>query len=185
MKSIARLALTLTLGLLFVVAGCASIPPSQWPGRPLPPLPLAHSLQGPSWSASDARGKVTVLEIWQVGCPGCMSHSMPSAQRLYERYADDPRVHVQTIATALHKDKRPDIAEDTTIRGTLRSNGWTVPTMRDAHDDICDRIPVGEYAGTPTALVIDEQGVIRWHGFHSSDEATAALHAMVERLLAD
>lgn len=180
-----RLLSALLLALVAVAAlGCASIPPSSLPGSPLPPLAFTKSLQGPAWSTADARGNVTVIEIWQVGCPGCISHSMPHAQRLHERFADDPRVHVQAIATALHKDKRPEIADDLTIVSTLRSNGWTMPTMRDAYDDVCDRLPVGEYAGTPTALVVDADGIIRWHGFHSSDEATQAIRATVERLIA-
>ena len=56
----------------------------------------APDLQVAEWINNDGpvtllglRGKVVVLEAFQMLCPGCVAHSLPQAQRIYEMFSSD------------------------------------------------------------------------------------------------
>ena len=53
------------------------------PPRPAPPWQVEHwfnTAQAPTLES--LRGKVVVLEAFQMLCPGCVSHGLPQAQRI-------------------------------------------------------------------------------------------------------
>ena len=151
--------------------------------RPLPALELAHPLQGRGWSPADLRGRVVVLEIFQLGCPSCWSNALPAAQALADRHARDDRVAVVAIATAFEKERYPWMADESKIRRELESKGYTFPVMRDRDERSVRICGLADRYGTPMALVLDGEGVVRWHGFDSTAESAAEIGKTVERLL--
>ena len=59
-------------------------------------LSLAPELQITEWINNEGsitlqglRGKVVVLEAFQMLCPGCVAHGLPQAQRIYETFSSD------------------------------------------------------------------------------------------------
>ena len=59
-------------------------------------LSLAPELQITEWINNEGsitlqglRGKVVVLEAFQMLCPGCVAHGLPQAQRIYEMFSSD------------------------------------------------------------------------------------------------
>ena len=82
---------------LAITRALASPQESPLIGKPLPRLELAHPLQGSPWSMPGLRGRVVVLDLFQLGCPACWTQSLPAAQKLTERYAEDERVAVVAI----------------------------------------------------------------------------------------
>jgi hypothetical protein len=68
-------------------------------GETAPELDIAAWLQGEAVSLHDLRGKVVLVEVFQLNCPGCFLHALPVAADLHSRYA--PRgLHVIGLATA-------------------------------------------------------------------------------------
>lgn len=68
-------------------------------GQKPPLLAVSQWVQGSPANLDQLAGKVVLIEVFQLNCPGCFLHSMPMAADLYRRYADSGLV-VQGIATA-------------------------------------------------------------------------------------
>ncbi len=112
-----------------------------------------------------------------------MSNSLPHAQKLFAQYEGDARVRVVAVATAFEKDTYPWMADEEKIRERLRAEGWKFSVMRDADEKIIHKFGVGGSAGTPTTIVLDRSGIVRWHGFNTSPETAGEVAKTVEELL--
>ncbi len=54
---------------------------------PAPPLAIAHWLNTPAPITLDGlRGRVVLIEAFQMLCPGCVSHGLPQARRVQETF---------------------------------------------------------------------------------------------------
>lgn len=58
--------------------------------------PIAPALHVSRWfntsspiSLDDLRGRVVVIEAFQMLCPGCVSHGLPQAQRIIGAFGSD------------------------------------------------------------------------------------------------
>ena len=64
------------------------------------PEPIVEQwLNSPPQSLEDEIGRVVLIEVFQVNCPGCFLYSLPAAVDLYQRYKDKG-LSVWGIATA-------------------------------------------------------------------------------------
>lgn len=68
-------------------------------GKPVPLLPVAKWVQGEASNFDQLLGKVVLVEVFQVNCPGCFLYSLPKAIELHERYASQDLI-VLAVATA-------------------------------------------------------------------------------------
>ncbi|GEM_PF-4397332 len=152
-------------------------------GKPLPDLALAHPLQGEAWDPKDLKGKVLVIDLFQYGCPGCWRVSLPAAQKMHEEYRDDTRLRVLAIATAFEKAQYPVMADEDKIKGALKQAGYTFPVMRDKDEESVKILRFAGTYGTPMTVVVDAEGVVRWHGFNASPESVKEIHDLVAKLL--
>ena len=57
-------------------------------GKPAPDIQVATWVQGEPANISTLRGRVVLVEVFQVNCPGCFLHALPKALHLHERYHD-------------------------------------------------------------------------------------------------
>ncbi|GEM_PF-598517 len=172
------------LPVLAAVLASASALESPLTGKPLPELELSVPLQGEAWRRADLLGKVVVLDVFQIGCPACMSNSLPEAQKLYARYKGDERVRIVAIATAFEKAQYPWMADEARIRQTLQEKKWEFPVMRDVPEEKAVRtLSLTGGSGTPLTLVMDPQGIVRWHDFNSTPAASKQIADLVESLL--
>lgn len=64
-----------------------------------PELLVASWVQGSPVTFADLSGKVVLVEVFQLNCPGCFLQGLPEAIRLHDRYADQGLV-VLGLATA-------------------------------------------------------------------------------------
>jgi len=65
----------------------------------LPPLSVSEWVQGEADSFDKLLGKVVLVEVFQVNCPGCFLYSLPQAIALHRRYAEQG-LAVLGLATA-------------------------------------------------------------------------------------
>jgi peroxiredoxin len=68
-------------------------------GTQAPNVKISEWVQGIPTNIDKLRGKVIVLEVFQVNCPGCFLYGLPQSVSLYERFKNDD-VKVIGLATA-------------------------------------------------------------------------------------
>ncbi|MGX5731308.1 redoxin domain-containing protein [Pseudoxanthomonas beigongshangi] len=133
--------------------------------------PLAPDWQVQQWFNTPApltlpslRGKVIVLESFQMLCPGCVSHGLPQAIRVHAAF---PREQVAVIG--LHTVfEHPDVMTPAALQAFLHEYRIPFPV---GVDQPAPRGPIPmtmrAYAmqGTPTLTLIDRQGRVRQQHF--------------------
>jgi peroxiredoxin len=68
-------------------------------GSPAPELQVSEWVQGGPINLKDSQGKVVVVEVFQVNCPGCFVYGIPEAIDNYNKYKNNGVVMVG-LATA-------------------------------------------------------------------------------------
>ncbi|MGB5520284.1 MAG: redoxin family protein [Gammaproteobacteria bacterium] len=68
-------------------------------GNPAPDIQVAQWVQGEPVNFSSQKGRVVLVEVFQVNCPGCFVHALPEAQQLHQRYSEQG-LTVVGLATA-------------------------------------------------------------------------------------
>ncbi|OYX18582.1 MAG: hypothetical protein B7Z04_11885 [Rhodobacterales bacterium 32-66-9] len=127
----------------------------------------------------DLRGRVIVLGTFQMLCPGCVANGLPQLQRIEQTFnrSDVAVIGLHTVFEH-HAAMTP-----TSLEAFLLEYRIGFPVGVDAHDD-----PAGapltmtryELRGTPSLVLIDRVGLIRFRGFgHEPDLALGARIAQV------
>jgi hypothetical protein len=115
------------------------------------------------------RGRVVVIEAFQMLCPGCISHGLPLAQRIRRGFDPD-----EVVVLGLHT-----VFEHHSVMGREALEVF-LAEYRIAFPVAIDRpvsgraIPatMGRYAlpGTPTTVILDRSGRLRKVFFGHADE---------------
>jgi hypothetical protein len=128
----------------------------------------APELQTIHWFNTDAplnleslRGRVVVIEAFQMLCPGCVSHGLPQAKRVSETFGSD-----DVCVLGLHTVFEHHAAQGTVeaLAAFLHEYGITFPVAIDAPSGEGGpprTMTAYEMRGTPTLLLLDRQGRIR------------------------
>ncbi|MGD9528590.1 peroxiredoxin family protein [Pseudonocardia sp.] len=131
---------------------------------------------------ADLRGRVVVLEAFQMLCPGCVSHALPQAQRVADTFpaADVAVVGLHTVF------EHHDAMTPTALRAFVHEYRLRFPIGIDRHAD-GDLSPVTfrRYGmqGTPTTVLIDRDGRVRSRSFGAVGDL--ALGAHIARIAAE
>ncbi|BBY53463.1 TlpA family protein disulfide reductase [Mycobacterium koreense] len=138
----------------------------EWLGTP---APLASS-----------RGRVVLVEAFQMLCPGCVHYGLPQAIRVHRHF---PQVAVVGLHTVF---EHHDVTGPEALRVFVAEFGLDFPIGIDRHDD-GHRMPATmrryRLEGTPTTLLIDRQGRLRFSQLGTVDDL--ALGVLLGELLAE
>ncbi len=128
-----------------------------------------QGIDGKTYTLSELKGKVVLLDFWAVWCPPCR-RSIPFFQSLYERYRDSGLV---VVGVSVDKDR-------SRLVGFVRNMGVTYPILWDRDGIVAD---LYNAYSLPTTLIIDAQGnvVLKRVGF--SDSHATLYEETVKRLL--
>jgi len=129
----------------------------------------------------DFRGRVLIIEAFQMLCPGCVSHGLPQAQRIDQVFPSD-----QVAVIGLHT-----VFEHHEVQGTREALAAFAHEYRlrfpigiDQQDG---RLPATmtsyDMQGTPTLVVIDRSGFRRFQRLGHVDDLT--LGRVIGTLLAE
>ncbi len=55
-------------------------------GKPAPDIQVGTWVQGEPVNISTLPGRVVLVEVFQVNCPGCFAHALPQVVQLHQRY---------------------------------------------------------------------------------------------------
>ena len=101
---------------------------------------------GGTFTLSEQKGKVVLLNFWATWCGPCVKE-MPAFERLKEDYGDD----VAVLAVNSMED-------ESTVDQFIKEKGYTFPIAYDTEGEIGEKYPTD---GIPYTLVIDAEGSIR------------------------
>lgn len=136
----------------------------------VPPWQVGAWFNAPrALALEDMRGKVVVLEAFQMLCPGCVSHGLPQASRIHELLSAD-EVSVVGLHTVFeHHAAMTPVA----LQAFLHEYRIRFPVGVDVPgNDGPIPATMRSYGmrGTPTLVLIDTQGRIRHHHFGRVDD---------------
>ncbi len=152
----------------------------------------APELRTTAWLNTDApislaalRGKIVVLHAFQMLCPGCVSHGIPQAQRIFESF-DAAHVTVLGLHTVFEHHA---VMNEQALRAFVHEYRLRFPVgidQPDGHEDIPLTMRAYGMRGTPTLVIIDQQGFVRLHRFGqvSDLEVGALLGALLQQTVA-
>ncbi|GEL17967.1 TlpA family protein disulfide reductase [Pseudonocardia asaccharolytica] len=149
---------------------------------PAPELDVTEWLNAGPLTLAGLRGRVVVLEAFQMLCPSCVSHSLPQAKRVAATFSSDDVVVLGLHTVFEHHEAMGPVS----LRAFAHENRLTFPIAIDRHDDH-DPTPVtfARYGmrGTPTTVLVDRAGQVRNQAFGSVPDL--ALGAQIAALAAE
>ena len=136
-------------------------------------LTSLHSL--PEWSVdqwfntpepinlSDLRGKVVLIETFQMLCPGCVSQSLPLAKQAHEIFPKDKFAVIGLHTVFEHHDAMTPVS----LKAFLHEYRISFPVGVDTPGNGGAPITMERYGlrGTPSLLLVDALGNLRKHHF--------------------
>lgn len=145
-----------------------------------------HDLQAQEWlnsdrplSLGDFRGKVLAVEVFQMLCPGCVSHGLPQAARIAATF-DPARVAVIGLHSVFeHHAAMTPVA----LRAFLHEYRIRFPVAVDApgNGPLPQTMAAWQLEGTPTLVLFDRAGQLRVR--HFGQIADLALGAEIMALM--
>jgi peroxiredoxin len=133
--------------------------------RPAPPLQVDRWFNTPdAITLESLRGKVVVLEAFQMLCPGCVSHGLPQASRVYATFPHDQVAVIGLHTVFEHHAAMTPVA----LEAFLHEYRIAFPVGVDrpgTHGPIPQTMEAYAMRGTPALLLIDAQGRLRHQHF--------------------
>jgi thiol-disulfide isomerase/thioredoxin len=166
MRTITIIACMLVSPLLLALGGCSGGSSGMSVGDPASDFTL-EAADGGSFTLSEHRGEVVVLDFWATWCGPCRA-AMPHVQELHESF------HEQGVLVY-----GVNVWEKGDPVGFMRDNGYTYGLLMEG-DDVAEDYGV---EGIPTFVIVGKDGTISYKsvGFSGKDALTKA----VEGALAD
>ncbi|MFT4113648.1 TlpA family protein disulfide reductase [Silvibacterium sp.] len=136
----------------------AKMEPPQLRLEPEPASDLAYrTLDGVPRQLSSTRGKVVFVDLWGTWCIQCVAE-MPTVQKLYEHYRNDPQVQFLVISR---------LDSPAAVRRYAQRNHLTLPFYVMEDDDIPASMRLNQYPATflyakDGTLVANHTGAADW-----------------------
>lgn len=114
-------------------------------------------------SLADFRGRVVAVEVFQMLCPGCVSHGLPQAQRIRQTFRPEDIMVIGLHSVFEHHEAMAPIA----LRAFLHEYRIRFPVAVDAAGDhaMPRTMQAWRLEGTPTLMLFDRKGGLRARHF--------------------
>ena len=145
---------------------------------------VSEWLNGDPGRLADQKGKVVLIDFFQLWCPGCNSFSIPLFEKWEEKYADRDDVVIFSIHTVFegHELQTPDH-----LRNFVKEKRIEHPVGIDTYVTKDAEVPVTmdlyKTGGTPHIVIIDRHGKLRFSHFGRFDPGP--VEAFIDRILTD
>lgn len=117
---------------------------------------------------ADLRGKVVLIEAFQMLCPGCVSHGIPQAKRVHRTFPD------QVAVIGLHTVfEHHDVMGPDALAAFVSEYKITFPVAIDRPVEgrsIPSTMARYQLRGTPASLLLDRHGRLRHSVLGSLDD---------------
>lgn len=149
---------------------------------PAPEWDVSEWLGGPppSETLAGLRGRVVVIEAFQMLCPGCVSHGLPLARKVHASLGGDVVVIGLHTVFEHHEAMTP-----VSLKAFLHEYRITFPVGVDRAQGNGMPVTMQRWGlqGTPSMLLVDKAGNLRANAFGQVDELS--LGAQLGLLLAE
>ena len=105
-----------------------------------PELTVDSWIQGEASTIEQEKGKVILIEVFQVNCPGCFMHGFPEIIEIYNKYRDQPLV-VWGLATAFEDFDKNNLDNLRKLLETGEVIGETLAAMSHSNLLNANRLP--------------------------------------------
>lgn len=170
-----RRLLTAGLGAMAVLPALGPVAVlAQLPPRKAPQWDIAEWINADAGNVDTLRGKVIVIDFFQLWCPGCNQFSGPLMDRWQLRFADeiaDGRLVLLKIHTVFEGHGYQSVER---LKKYIEEKGITIPVGVDRHAGgrhTPETMRRYRTSGTPEMVVIDGEGLIRFQKFGGFDPA--------------
>ena len=147
---------------------------SSLENAPLLELDVQEWVNHEGFSNEDLRGKVVVVEVFQMLCPGCVNHGVPQAQKIH-RMIDESQVQVIGLHSVF---EHHEVMTPEALKVFISEFGIKFPVAVDKPRE-GQRIPstMKKYRleGTPSIILADRKGRIRQVQFGQVDDFVLGL----------
>jgi AhpC/TSA family len=163
--------------MLQAVLNLATGPPLMFnPERP-PEITASRWLNSEKKHAlKDYKGKVIVVAVCQIACPGSVKFGLPQADRIRKAFTKD-EVAVLGLHMAFEKfdEQTPD-----KVQAFLKDSGIDIPVAYDKPngEGMPQTMTDYELQGTPAILLFDRQGRLRRHYLGAVDDLRLGAEVM-------
>lgn len=123
-----------------------------WQGQPAPNI-FFKDKAGKTLSLQDLRGKLLFIDIWGTWCAPCIEE-IPYIKALYEKYKDNDKVLVMSIAC----DKQKDRQRWLNSLAKHKDMTWTQYQVTDESNKVLDNVYF--VVGIPRFIIISPEGKI-------------------------
>ena len=137
-------------------------------GSPAPELKVSEWVQGGPISLKDYQGKVIVVEVFQVNCPGCFVYGIPEAIDTFQKYKNNDVV-VLGLATAFEDFEKNTLEnlklllnENKVIGETLTTLTYQSKLLNDGKLSYSIPFPVGMDMLVKEKLPIEEMRIMEF-----------------------
>lgn len=155
--------------------------------------PIAPELQVAAWlhpaqraseplSLAALRGKVVALYVFQMLCPGCVSHGIPQAKLIRDSFSAD-----EVAVLGLHSVfEHHDVMTERALQAFMHEYRINFPVAVDlpsASGPVPHTMEQYQLRGTPSLLLIDRAGRLRFSHFGRAGDMQVG--ALIGRMLAE
>lgn len=109
-------------------------------GQKAPLLQVSDWVQGEPGNFDQLSGRVVLVEVFQVNCPGCFLYALPQAIDLYQRYSDHG-LSVLGVATAFEDFDKNNLENLTRLIEKGEVIGETHRILSQQEKLIADQLP--------------------------------------------
>jgi len=136
---------------------------------PAPALSVSHWFNSKqAVTLESLRGRVVVIEAFQMLCPGCVSHGLPQAKQVHALFPED-KVAVLGLHTVFeHHEAMTPVSLEAFIHEYQLQ--FPVGVDEAGEQDVPKTMSAYRLRGTPSLLIIDQAGNLRASHFgHTTD----------------
>ncbi|UTW07627.1 redoxin domain-containing protein [Pseudomonas benzenivorans] len=121
-----------------------------------------NSQQPPSLAS--LRGKVIVLEAFQMLCPGCVSEGLPQTKRVHATFSPEQVAVIGLHTVFEHHQAMTPVSLEAFLH-EYRIDFPVAVDLPDPQRSVPRTMAAYAMQGTPTLILIDAEGFIRQHYF--------------------
>ncbi len=150
-------------------------------GEPAPEWVISEWINSNPLTLRELRGKVVVIDFFQLWCPGCNNFSIPLMFKWEKKFKDYPDIRFISIHTVFEGH---DYQSPKRLKAFVKEKGINHPVGIDSY--VSDRrLPETmiryQTRGTPEMAVIDKNGILRFKRFGGFD--TKEAESLIKSLL--
>ncbi len=153
-------------------------------GQKAPDFDVAQWINGDAVSINELKGKVVIIDFFQLWCPGCNTFSIPLMHEWEEKYKDQIKkgnLKIMSIHTVFEGHS---IQTLTTLKVFLKIRGINHLVGNDRllpGQSTPETMKRYQTRGTPEVAIIDKNGIIRMQevGFFDVEQAEQLITSLL------